>query len=244
MCSLILLLRAGHPWPVLIAANRDEMLDRPWEAPGRHWPEKPEIVAGRDTSGGGTWLGMNGQGVAVAVLNRMGSLGPAPGKRSRGGIPLLALDAATAADAAGRLGKLDAEAYRPFNAVVADASGGFFLRGLGTGPIEVTALPQGITMVTAHDPNDLTSPRIARYLPQFAQLSPPDPDSGDWSAWTALLADRAPPAETSLNVAPRGGFGTVCSSLIALSPGRRLWRFAPGPPGEAEFAPVETAAPL
>ena len=48
MCTLVILRRPGHRWPVLIGANRDEMIDRPWEPPGRHWPDRPEVVAGLD----------------------------------------------------------------------------------------------------------------------------------------------------------------------------------------------------
>lgn len=239
MCSIVLLVRPGHPWPVLIGANRDEMLSRPWDAPGRHWAARPHIIAGRDRLGGGTWMGMNDQGVIVALLNRMGSLGPAPGKQSRGLLPLIALDTANAADAAAILSRIDAGAYRPFNAVTADARGGFFLRGLGEGRPECRPLAPGVTMITAHDPNDVSSSRIARYLPQFQAAPPPDPGAGDWPAWRNLLADLSPPADTSLNVAPReDGFGTVCSSLIALSPGQRHWLFAPASPDHADFASV------
>ena len=38
MCTLVILRRPGHDWPVVIAANRDEMIDRPWRGPGRHCP--------------------------------------------------------------------------------------------------------------------------------------------------------------------------------------------------------------
>ena len=48
MCTLVILRRPGHRWPVLIGANRDEMIDRPSRPPGRHWPDRPEVVAGRD----------------------------------------------------------------------------------------------------------------------------------------------------------------------------------------------------
>ena len=48
MCTVVILRRPGHPWPIVFAANRDEMLDRPWQAPGRHWPDRPEVVAGLD----------------------------------------------------------------------------------------------------------------------------------------------------------------------------------------------------
>lgn len=235
MCSLIASYLPSAPWPLVIAANRDEMLDRPWDAPGRYWPN---ILAGRDRLAGGTWLGMNDRGVVAALLNRTGSLGPASGKASRGELPLIALEAGNASEAARLIGTLDAGRYRSFNMLVADASGGFVIRGLEQGAPHVAPLALGVTMITASDPNDMNSPRIARYRPRFAAAARPDPGTGDWAAWKALLADGSPPAETSLNVAPRGGFGTVSAALIALGPGDRRFLFAPGPPDRAAFSDV------
>ena len=100
MCTLVILRRPDHRWPVLIGANRDEMIDRPWQPPGRHWPDRPEVVGGLDSLAGGSWLGINDWGVAAAVLNRHGSLGPLPGRRSRGELVLEALDHADAVAAA------------------------------------------------------------------------------------------------------------------------------------------------
>ena len=88
MCTLVILRRPGHDWPLIVAANRDEMSDRPWAAPGRHWNDRVEAVAGRDEVAGGTWLGLNDWGVIAGVLNRPGSLGPEAGLRSRGELPL------------------------------------------------------------------------------------------------------------------------------------------------------------
>src|ERR1700731_1035753 len=84
MCTLVILRRPGHRWPVLIGANRDEMIDRASKPPGRHWPDRPELFDGRDILAGGSWLGNNDWGVAAAVLNRHGSARPAPHRRSRG----------------------------------------------------------------------------------------------------------------------------------------------------------------
>ncbi len=88
MCTVVVLRRPEAPWPVLMAANRDEMLDRPWTAPGHHWGDRPEVTATRDDLAGGSWLGVNQTGVVSAVLNRQGTLGPAPGLRSRGELVL------------------------------------------------------------------------------------------------------------------------------------------------------------
>ena len=66
MCTLVILRRPGHAWPVLIGANRDEMIDRESKPPGRHWPDRPEVVAGLDVLAGGSWLGVNDWGVVAA----------------------------------------------------------------------------------------------------------------------------------------------------------------------------------
>jgi hypothetical protein len=131
MCTVVLLRRPGATWPLLLAANRDELQSRPWRPPARHWPERPDVVAGLDVQAGGSWLGVNDDGVVAAVLNRPGSLGPAAGKRSRGELVLEALDHADAAAAAAALADLDPDAYRPFNLLVADNRDAFWLRHAG-----------------------------------------------------------------------------------------------------------------
>jgi hypothetical protein len=238
MCTVVLLIRPNHAWPVILAANRDEMLDRAWDLPAEHWANRPGVVAGRDRSAGGTWMGMNRAGVVAAVLNRPGSLGPAAGKRSRGELPLLALEHATAAAAAAALAGLDAGAWRSFNLVVADNSGAVFLRGLGQGRPQTQQLAPGLHMVTAHDPDDWESPRVARHLARFQAAEPPGPHG--WRAWQEILSDRSGKAGEQINVVPRGGFGTVCSSLVALPrEDRPIWLFSAGPPHATPFAPVE-----
>jgi hypothetical protein len=242
MCTLILLYRPRHDWPVLIGTNRDEMIDRPWDPPGRHWPEHPDVVGGRDRLAGGTWLAVNGRGMVAAVLNRPGSLGPKLGRRSRGELPFFALAAKDAASGAAAVGEIEAKHWRRFNMVVADRAGVFFIRGLAAGTPQVTELEEGLYMITARDPNDMTSPRVAQYLPRFRLARPPAPPA-DWGEWPALLADRSGEIESQINITPQGGFGTVCSSLLAIAKtGEVVWRFAKGPPDRAPYEPVALAA--
>lgn len=134
MCTLVLSRRPGAPWPLVVAANRDELAERPARPPGRHWPDRAEVVAGLDLQAGGSWLGINDHGVVAGVLNRPGTLGPAAGKRSRGELVLEALDHADAAAAAHALSDLDPDAYRPFNLVIADNRDAFWLRHAGALP--------------------------------------------------------------------------------------------------------------
>ena len=255
MCTLILLRRSGHAWPLLMAANRDEMADRPWRPPARHWPDRPNVVAGLDELAGGTWLGINDSGVVAVVLNRRGSLGPAAGRRSRGELPLEALDHADALSAANALAAIEPAAYRSFNLVIADRANAFWLasraeadEGDRLPPVEVHPLPPGVSMITASDRNDLASPRIRTHLKRFEAAPPPDPDSGDWAAWTALLQSRTYDSDAgpagAMNIVTDGGFGTGSSSLIAVGSHangkvRAQWLFAAGRPDEAPFAPVE-----
>jgi len=172
------------------------------------------------------------RGVVAAVLNRPGSLGPAPGARSRGELPLLAADAADAGAGARIVGSLPASAWRPFNMVIADRGSAFFVRGVGAERPAVVQLEPGVTMVTALDPNDLASARTARHLPRFRKAASPGSDDG--AAWAALLADDSVAASVAdaLRVPPIDGFGTVSSSLLALdADGGWHWRFAATVPG-------------
>lgn len=208
------------------------------------------MTAGRDREAGGTWLGLNDSGVVAAVLNRSGSLGPAPDKRSRGELVLEALDSPDAAMAADYLADLDAGAYKSFNLVVADNRDAFWIKGLGTGAPIVAPAPEGVSVLTAHDLNDVhASPRARHYLPIFEETPAPAPEADDWATWEALLASRemAPgqsDANAAIHVETDYGFGTVSSSLIAL-PSAELgpetkprWRFASAWPEREAFRPI------
>lgn len=229
------------------------MTDRPWAPPARHWPDRPDVVAGIDHMAGGTWLGLNDDGVLAAILNRTGSLGPQSGKRSRGELVLEALDHAEASAAAWALADLNPNAYRSFNLVIADADSAFWLRNSDAAAgVEVIPLPPGLSMLTAHDRNDEQCPRTRRYLPKFEAAAVPVPEAVDWRAWQQVLADTSfDPTDgptAAMSIETDWGFGTTSSSLIALpappesltsEPRSPIWRFAAGRPDKTRYAPVE-----
>jgi len=249
MCSIVILRQPGATFPLILGGNRDEMAGRPWKAPARHWPDRPEVVGGLDELAGGSWLALNDTGVVAVVLNRVGTLGPQEGKRSRGELVLDALDHADAADAAQALVHLDPAAYRPFNLVVADNHDAFWLTlREGAKRIAVERIPDGLSMVTANDMNDPSSLRIRFYRPLFAHAERPDPQMGNWEAWEKLLGSRIWDGDAG----PRGamcvvtatGFGTSSSTLLALPTVERpdlkpIFRFCPGRPDETPWQDVD-----
>lgn len=223
MCTLVICRRPGEKWPLLIAANRDEKLNRPWLPPARHWPDRPDVYGGKDLLKGGTWLAINDFGVVAAVLNREGSLGPKEGLRTRGELPLEALDHADADTAIEMLADINKSSFRSFNLVIADNESAYWLKSdslINNGRVEVFEVPSGFSMVTSADLNDLGSPRIKRFLKCFERAKLPDIESEDWNSWKMLLMesnyDPDQGAESAIFIKDNDGFGTVSSALIAL----------------------------
>lgn len=251
MCTLVILFQPGRRWPLVLAGNRDEMRDRPSTPPGRHWPAQPEVTAGLDHLGGGTWLGMNQTGVVATVMNREGTLGPADGKQSRGDLVLRALRQPTAQAALEELQAITPDDYRAFNLFIGDRQSCFWLRHQGEGegnPLACFPIEPGLHMLTSRELDDSSHPRIQFWLPLFRSAQAPVPEQQNWREWVHLLGGRlhtdlANP-HAAMNMELPTGFATVSCSLIALpgSPGqdRPVWLYADGAPDQAEFVQIDT----
>jgi uncharacterized protein with NRDE domain len=86
MCFVAVALGIHTEFPLIIAANRDEYFSRPAE-PLARWSGRPTVIAGRDLTGGGTWLGLSQEGRFAALTNcRTGTVSAKPGSLSRGTI--------------------------------------------------------------------------------------------------------------------------------------------------------------
>jgi uncharacterized protein with NRDE domain len=68
MCLIVLSYRQHPGFHLILAANRDEFYDRPTQALA-FWEDHPDILAGRDLKGGGTWLGITKTGRIAAITN-------------------------------------------------------------------------------------------------------------------------------------------------------------------------------
>ncbi len=248
MCTLVILRRSNHAWPVIVAANRDENLNRKFEPPDRHWKDFPDVTGGWDSARGGTWFAVNDSGVMAAILNRPDSTGPHNDKRTRGELVLEALTQSDASAAAESIAYIRPDSYAPFNMVIMDNTFACWLKHDGSGKINVSEIPEGYSMITAYDRNDYNVPRVRTYLPRFQSAKTPDPDHDQWRDWQVLLGQRLYSAKDGPNAAmcivdPEASYGTVCSQLLAIphveNSRKPLFLFANGRPGEAEFKAVE-----
>ena len=99
MCTLAAYCGLFAEAPLVVAANRDELLQRPTATPSLLRDQPPRAFGGRDLQAGGTWLGVSETGLVVGMLNRQSSVPPDPARRSRGQLCLDLLTVRTAADA-------------------------------------------------------------------------------------------------------------------------------------------------
>jgi len=84
MCLVAFAIGASKRWPLVIAANRDEFLERP-TLPLARWKTGAgqEIISGRDLRAGGTWMGIT-PGGRIAFLTNVRQAQPEAAPRSRG----------------------------------------------------------------------------------------------------------------------------------------------------------------
>jgi uncharacterized protein with NRDE domain len=194
MCLIVFAWRVIPGLPLIACANRDEYYDRP-ATPAAPWPENPNIVAGRDLKGGGSWMGVTRagpQGPKFAALTNIRSprefRADAP---TRGALvaDFLRGDASVpdylAAIAPG------AGAYNGFNLVLGDREGLYWFSNRAEGdPRNGQALQPGIYGVS-NGLLDAPWPKVLRTKATFASLllqgAPED-------AYFEMLADttRAP----------------------------------------------------
>ena len=112
--------------------------------------------------------------------------------------------------------------------------------------IEYFNIPDGISIITAYDRNDLNSKRIKTYLSKFALSSEPKPGRDEWQDWEMLLGSTYSDDNNPLSamcVKTEMGFQTVSSTMIALpsfqpkvGSSKPIYRYANGSPDKVSFA--------
>ena len=254
MCTVVLSLAPAEPMPLLLLGFRDELTDRPWQPPARHWPGSP-LVGGRDEQAGGTWLAVHpGVPRVACILNARGQQAAPEDRRSRGELPLRA-----AADGSQALRQLPEDrdtlaCYDPFFLICADLSAALMLswdgqhaalENLGSATHVITNA--GHTYPSAHQDD-----KAEHFGPRFA-ADRPDADPAAtikdaWGDWLTLaggdgLSDTDPAAILVRHELPDGRvYGTTSVSLVALGARGLRYDFQPVPADPTTWYPVHLQA--
>lgn len=126
MCTVSILPFEDGEFSLLM--NRDESPLRPaaLDLKRGHSESGLEFAYPVDAKSGGTWMGVNSRGLAMALMNQHpeGYARPA-GLRSRGDLIPAFLPALGAHEAASRLSRLDPSPFPPFFLIVLDSKGPF-----------------------------------------------------------------------------------------------------------------------
>jgi uncharacterized protein with NRDE domain len=227
MCTL-LILRHVHPeWPLILAANRDELYERPTTGP-QLLPGSPRtLVPGLDQTRGGTWMGVTDRGFFVGLTNQRGGNAGGPAPRSRGEVVVNALRAGGIEAIERYLDTLNPADFNAFNLLYGDARA---LRVAYARPAQPRLLradvPAGIHVL----PNDvLDAPGLPKV--ERARLLAAEHARKPWPllahALQGLMADHHLPDGAPLPERPFQAlcihtphYGTRSSTLLALAPER------------------------
>jgi hypothetical protein len=259
MCTLVLLRRPGALWPLVLAANRDVVAGLDVQA-GGSWLGINDhgLVAGvlNRTGTLGPAAGKRSRG--ELVLEALDHADAAAAARALADLDPDAyrpfnLVIADSQDAfwLRHAGALPGFAFRTVSGAWREVAphqlpGGAIGRPARPPAIECHAIAPGVSMITARDLNDQSSPRIRRYLPRFQSAPAPDPTRDDWHAWIALLADRASDdgdPSGAMTVVTDGPYGTLSSCLVALpAMGAPVMKFADGRPDQVPFERIPLRA--
>src|ERR1700722_4685555 len=144
-CLLVLLFDVDPVAPLVVAANRDERLDRPAVAMTVLAERNPRILGGRDEKAGGRWLAVNDHGVIAGLTNRPAPEGADPARRSRGELPLALAAHRNAADAVEDLAaRFHPDDYNPAWLIVGDRDALYYADFTAGDAPSVHALARGV----------------------------------------------------------------------------------------------------
>lgn len=138
MCLLVIAHGISAEYPLVLAGNRDEFHGRPSQE-ARWWPDKRDVLGGRDDQAGGTWLAVHRDGRFATVTNFRDAVPPSSRLRSRGHLITEYLDGVLSPEA--YLASIDGERYAGFNLLVGDKDQLVYLSNRGAG---LVVLPPGL----------------------------------------------------------------------------------------------------
>lgn len=262
MCTFVFAWQVFEEAPIVVAANRDERLDRE-SRPPRVLDEDPRVIAPQDAEAEGTWIGYNDARLFVSITNRWTDAELA-GDRSRGLLVREALARRTTDEALEFVERqVDEHEYEGFNLVLVDDQRAVLCEW--DGDLRVTDFDPSVHIVvnvgadeTFEIPESRQEPGREQAARTERALSDLQPESGETpEAWLDRAREALRDHEYDFcvhgNVSERSSdgslgssnesyvrFGTRSSSLLTLyESGHVEHCFADGPPCETAYEPVE-----
>jgi uncharacterized protein with NRDE domain len=206
MC-LILFSYDTHPdyW-LILAANRDEFYNRPTHPLG-FWTDNPNVLAGRDLRGDGTWLGVTTTGRIAAVTNFRD---PKPYKEKAPSRGNLVRDYLTGDDPPQRyLEQIKTNGYRynGFNLIAGNNTGLYYYSNRAK---QVHKLKPGLYGISNHL-LDTSWPKVSRGKAELQKQFIGN-DKIDIQKILSVLTDRSLPADDEL---PDTGVGLEWERILS-----------------------------
>ncbi|WP_412543986.1 NRDE family protein [Longispora sp. K20-0274] len=242
MCTVFIDFDRGRAWPVLLAGVRDEFRDRPWSPPAAHWPELGgHVLGGRDEVAGGTWLAVDTDAPAVAVvLNQPPSPHDATATVSRGTLPLAAL----------RSLDVDPEGYAGFHLLRCTLDAVVLLSWDGV-TLDRRELAEGRHIVSSLGADNPAHPRVGHTMPGFRALpatapEPGLPTAGAWGGWLGMVGGDGLPGDDDRallvdRVFEGRHYASGSVSLVGLAADGRVRYDFTASPREPHWRPVPLA---
>ncbi|MFT7534006.1 MAG: hypothetical protein ACI9FD_005050 [Gammaproteobacteria bacterium] len=162
MCFILIGYQSHPDYPLVLAANRDEFLNRPSQSAS--WWEN-NILAGKDLEQGGTWLGVNSQGSFAAVTNFRGPQ-PEGAILSRGDLPVDFLSGQSGPEEFAEHLSHHAQQYRAFNLLLGSSSSLYFCNNHESGQTALSAGIYGLSNASLDTP----WPKLRHGKARFAHL--------------------------------------------------------------------------
>ncbi len=254
MCTIGIALHAHPDWPLIIAANRDELYARDAIGPVVLRASGPRVVGGLDHVSGGTWMGLNDAGIFVGVTNQRTFVGPDRSLASRGPMVVDALTHTTMGSMRDYVAGLDPRAFNEFNLLYGNANQlevAYARRDAERMRIE--AVPKGFHALPNDELNHPWFPKATRLAGDLSKSL--DSAPVDLGQLGALLGTHDKPALDTIEELPAASrfdrpmvrelmalcihtpaYGTRSATVVGLAgDGRICYLFADGPPCRTEF---------
>lgn len=125
MCLIFFSYNIHPEYRLIVAANRDEFYNRPTK-PLDFWEDEPDILAGRDLKGMGTWMGITRSNRFAAITNFRDPLSQKPDAPSRGLLVSRFLSTDVSPEQYFETVRASRHEYNGFNLLIGDASSLFY----------------------------------------------------------------------------------------------------------------------